>query len=109
MGIIAVVSPKPRTRPRTTHARSSLDDASTADESDQEQHDRHDQQYVNEVAQGVTADHAQQPQHDQNDRNRFQHVLPPILRALGCNAGASLYWDPARLFPGRGVWWLGRD
>jgi multidrug transporter EmrE-like cation transporter len=37
------------------------DDASSADQTDQEQHDRDDQQHVNEVAQRVAAHHSEQP------------------------------------------------
>jgi hypothetical protein len=54
--------------------RTSLDNPSAAHQADEEQHDRDDQQYVNEVPERVAADDAEQPEHDPDDRNGFQHV-----------------------------------
>src|SRR5262245_37810113 len=68
----------------------SLYDPSSADQPHEKQHDRDDQQDVDEVAQGVTADHTQQPQHDQNDSDRFQHVSPPILNPGSGRPGLQL-------------------
>ena len=42
-----------------------LDDAPAPDQPHQEEHDRDDQQNVDEVTQCVAADHAEQPQHEQ--------------------------------------------
>jgi len=47
----------------------------SADQSNQKQHDRYDEQDIDEVTESVPTDHPKQPQHDEDDRNRFEHSL----------------------------------
>src|SRR5262245_38448834 len=71
--------PCPPSPPSTNHAPpcTLASDSPAADQPHQEQHDRNDQQDVDEVSERVPADHPEQPQHNEDDRNRFEHVHSP--------------------------------
>jgi len=43
-------------------------------DSDNDNYDRHDQEYVNESANGVRGNQTQKPQNDKDDRDGFEHV-----------------------------------
>jgi len=57
--------------------------ASTNDP-DQDHHDGHDQQYVNEPTDGVCADQTQQPQDEQDNGNGIKHDNDPFLWRIEC-------------------------
>src|SRR5688572_3975402 len=73
----------PTSAPENRRRRWVLDRATTLDESDQYDHDRHDEEDMNETAHGVRGDQTEQPESYHDDGDCPQHVTHLLLLQSG--------------------------